>query len=443
MSLELVASASMKRAISTTLLCIFVICSCSFGQEPAQIDTAARHNIGPNEARGTVEPVKRHVAFHQYLWKIVEYPTKAAVRVASLPLMGLGYVSNKDSTVGNFTEIFYKDNRKGYLFPTLSVQSDRCVAAALQYNHQSLLPFKTGLNLKLYYGGRTEREYRVRISNESFLHRAVRFSLSVYDLRHPDRYLYGVGMQSNEINRTRYPQRDRIVYGKWDISAFGDWAVDVTASYRHTEAIEDKRIGDDCCNSEERWGVGAGVMYDDRAFGEFSPYGWKVVGSVARVFGSRETDSDYWKYDGSIKKHFNVYRRTRIFHLSVRADGVRRINNKSVPFWDLPILGGEDYLRGFPVDRFRDNVTLVFTAQYRYPIFQRLSGSFFVDFGSAAPEWESFKLQDFRTGYGWQLESHLDDNFIFRLQLAHSREGLQVYVATATSIDLLEKKAVR
>jgi outer membrane protein assembly factor BamA len=250
-------------------------------------------------------------------------------------------------------------------------------------------------------------------------------------------------MQSNEINRTRYPQRDRIVYGKWDISPYGDWAVDVTASYRHTEAIEDKRIGDDCCNSEERWGVGAGVMYDDRAFGEFSPYGWKVVGSVARVFGSRETDSDYWKYDGSIQKHFNVYRRTRIFHLSVRADGVRRINNKSVPFWDLPILGGEDYLRGFPVDRFRDNVTLVFTAQYRYPIFQRLSGSFFVDFGSAAPEWESFKLQDFRTGYGWQLESHLDDNFIFRLQLAHSREGLQVYVATATSIDLLEKKAVR
>jgi hypothetical protein len=165
----------MRRAISACLFCIYVICSCSFGQEPTQIDTTTRHNVGPGEARGTVEPVKRNVTLHQYLWKIVEYPTKAAVEIASLPLMGLGYVSNKDCSVGNFTEIFYKDNRKGYLFPTLSVQSDRCIAAALQYNHQSLLPFKTGLNLKLYYGGRTEREYRVRISNESFLLRAVRF----------------------------------------------------------------------------------------------------------------------------------------------------------------------------------------------------------------------------------------------------------------------------
>gem|GEM_PF-4087624 len=433
----------MKHAVLTALLSIFIICSCSYGQEPEQIDTTDTRNIGPNEARGTVEPVKRHIALHQYLWKIVEYPTKAVVRVASWPLMGLGYMSNKDSTVGDFTEIFYKDNRKGYLFPTLSVQSDRCIAAALQYNHLSLLPFRTGLNLKLYYGGRTEREFRVRFSNDSFLHRAVRFSLSAHDLRRPDRYLYGVGMQSRAYDRTRYTQRDRIVLGKWDVSPYGDWAIDVTASYRYTDATEDKRIRDGCCDSEERWGFGAGVMYDDRAFGEFSPYGWKVAGSVARVFSSRKIDSDYWKYGGSIQKHFNVYRRTRTFYLSARADGVRRIDDKAVPFWDLPILGGEDYLRGFPADRFRDKVALVFTAQYSYPIFQRLNGSFFVDLGSAAPAWESFELRDFRTGYGWQLESHLDDNFIFRLQLAHSREGLQVYVATATSIDFLEKKAVR
>jgi outer membrane protein assembly factor BamA len=133
----------------------------------------------------------------------------------------------------------------------------------------------------------------------------------------------------------------------------------------------------------------------------------------------------------------------RVLHLSAETRGVRRINNDAVPFWSLPILGGEDHLRGFPVDRFRDYVTLLLSAQYRYPIFGRFNGCLFVDFGSAAPAWESFELSDFRTGYGWELLTHISDDFVFKFQVAHGRDGFQLYVGTSTVLDLAEKGLLR
>jgi hypothetical protein len=433
----------MGRALSAVFIFVFAFGCCFAEEQESRDDSTRSRGYGPYEARGTVQPMGRQIPLHQHLWKVVEYPTECTARLISLPLAGMGYLFKKEYEVGQFTEIFYFDNGQGYLFPSCFWQTDRGAAVALEFDHRSVLPFGTGMNVRLCYGGRSEHEYRLRICGGDAGDAVGGFALSVHDLRRPDRWFYGLGIRSGHDDRKGYLQEDRLIRARWSAGTCGYVTVGVSGTYRHTE-VSTAGLGLESCNSSaEQWGVGTEIVYDDRPYADYSAYGWRFAGSIARILGSREIDSDYWRYTGSIQRQFNVYRETRVVHLSVIGKGIRSIGDQAVPFWNLPILGGDESLRGFPADRFRDRVTLVFTAQYRYPIFRRFGGSLFIDCGSAAAAWEQLESQQFKIGYGWELESHLDDNFSFRLQLAHSGEGLHVFIGTQTAIDLMEKGVVR
>lgn len=99
-----------------------------------------------------------------------------------------------------------------------------------------------------------------------------------------------------------------------------------------------------------------------------------------------------------------------------------------VPFYMLPALGGSHSIRGFHPDRFRDNNSYVVNAEYRRNLWLFLDGAAFVDFGQVFGQASDITFADTEFGYGAGLMIRLGRFILGRADLAHSRDGFQLYL---------------
>jgi hypothetical protein len=98
-------------------------------------------------------------------------------------------------------------------------------------------------------------------------------------------------------------------------------------------------------------------------------------------------------------------------------------DGQEVPFFYQPTLGGSQALRGFREFRFRDQNSLLMTAEYRWEAWWALDGALFVDAGTVAPTRQDLSLRDLDVSYGVGFRLHSNRAFAARLDLAFSREG--------------------
>lgn len=63
-------------------------------------------------------------------------------------------------------------------------------------------------------------------------------------------------------------------------------------------------------------------------------------------------------------------------------NGIAVFTAGSVPFFQLPQIGGQRRLRGYPEGKYRDRHLVILQAEYRFPLFWRLKGVAFVGTGS-------------------------------------------------------------
>jgi hypothetical protein len=96
---------------------------------------------------------------------------------------------------------------------------------------------------------------------------------------------------------------------------------------------------------------------------------------------------------------------------------------QQVPFYYQPTLGGSQQLRGFREFRFRDQNSLVMSAEYRWEASWMLDAAVFVDAGKVAARRGDLNLRNLDTSYGVGLRVHSNSAFVARLDLAFSREG--------------------
>lgn len=70
-----------------------------------------------------------------------------------------------------------------------------------------------------------------------------------------------------------------------------------------------------------------------------------------------------------------------------------------VPFYERPTLGGEDHMRGFREGQYNGQFSWGVQAEYRIPLFWRLSGVLFGSLGDAH-EWNDWRIYKFKYAYG-------------------------------------------
>jgi hypothetical protein len=132
---------------------------------------------------------------------------------------------------------------------------------------------------------------------------------------------------------------------------------------------------------------------------------------------------DFHRVDIDIQQYIPLPHRYRTFAFRAGAEITDADAGQQVPFYYQPTLGGAQTLRGFREFRFRDQNSLLLTAEYRWEAWWALDGALFVDAGTVAANRRDLSFGDMDVSYGVGLRFHSNRAVVGRLDLAFSREG--------------------
>jgi outer membrane translocation and assembly module TamA len=105
-----------------------------------------------------------------------------------------------------------------------------------------------------------------------------------------------------------------------------------------------------------------------------------------------------------------------------------------VPLTELPMLGGDAFLRGYPYARFRDRLAAVGSLQYMWNVSQYAEAYVFGDVGRVYEGYNQLTLSGLRAGFGVGLEFHSEQSFLVDATIASSIDGGIVLLAAFSPV---------
>jgi hypothetical protein len=178
----------------------------------------------------------------------------------------------------------------------------------------------------------------------------------------------------------------------------------------------------------------AGFLVDTRDSSFRPTSGALAEASVDYSHGLSEPSS-YFRLRGSVMGVIDLWKRSHTLILRAWAMSVYPTNDAPVPFTELVVLGGPDDLRGVRWGLYRDFSGMLFTAEYRWPVWMWMDASLFTDAGGVfGQNFSDFNVTQLKPDIGAGIRIRTSQSFLFRLQLAWSpADGVQFFVS-ATAV---------
>src|SRR3569832_2178767 len=107
---------------------------------------------------------------------------------------------------------------------------------------------------------------------------------------------------------------------------------------------------------------------------------------------------DFWHY-GIEAQHYWSLGPTRVLGVRLYGEGVTG-SVADVPYYDLPALGGDLYLRGYTFDRFRDRLAGFGELQYRWVLSSYAAAYLFGAAGRVYHAYDALSREAMRVGFG-------------------------------------------
>ena len=172
-------------------------------------------------------------------------------------------------------------------------------------------------------------------------------------------------------------------------------------------------------------GLGGVVTYDDRD-NVVNAYKGSLIEGSLYVFRN-EIGSDFNFLNLNIL--FQTYKEIKPRNiLAFQFSG--RYNSDGVPMLDMATAGGEEILRGYARNRFRDRNFTGFQVEYRYPLFWRLGMVTFAGVGDVFSSIRDLSLQraKYSIGTGLRFTINPAERLNLRFDIGFGREGPQYYL---------------
>ncbi|WP_192820882.1 BamA/TamA family outer membrane protein [Rufibacter sp. LB8] len=172
-------------------------------------------------------------------------------------------------------------------------------------------------------------------------------------------------------------------------------------------------------------GLGPSVIYDTRD-NLFTPKTGAYHQAYAQYFGKfLGSDTNFMRYRLDLRKYFSG-----VGPGVIALQSMFMFTTGDVPFQFMSPLGGVNVMRGLLEGRFRDDNAMVYQAEYRFPLFWKISGAAFAGTGQVAKYSEDFSLSRFHFTGGGGLRYKLNnEGMVVRGDIATSKEGVYIYFA--------------
>jgi outer membrane protein assembly factor BamA len=106
----------------------------------------------------------------------------------------------------------------------------------------------------------------------------------------------------------------------------------------------------------------------------------------------------------------------------------------AVPFYMLPVLGGNNTIRAYDDYQFHDQNTVLATAELRIAVLAHLDAAVFYDAGNVAGRWRDLNFD--KTAIGGGLRLHLRRATFARMDIAHGAQGWTAIFRTSEPLKL-------
>ncbi len=364
----------------------------------------------------------------------------------SLPARVKGVLFNVDETYG--------------VYPVASYITDYGFNVGGRFVHKNLFGHQEHLKLRANFGGEFSQAYGIQLTSGLIANRIQAGIESRYERRPRERF-FGIG-NANELPEppampldptladaaisSRFRENIIRAVATLDVKLAGPFAFRSSGALAirefanaegDTEAImtnfeTSRLVGYD--SGVKNVYVEGELIYDTRR--PTSPWqtqaidatGWLASVHLGRAKGVDGDPTAFTRYGAELQRYFDLYRGSRTLALRVMVDGITGsdgLTDGKISFIDLPRLGGAEFLRGYPENRFRDRAVALATAEYTWDLGNYLAGYLFTDAGRTVHTWSQLdtNLDDLHVGFGGGVEVHTAKSFVLRGQLAFSREG--------------------
>ena len=152
---------------------------------------------------------------------------------------------------------------------------------------------------------------------------------------------------------------------------------------------------------------------------------------LLRIDYSQDLTADrfrYGRYVAEVRQYVpvGIFPKSRRLALRGRLEQTEPLfDGEAVPFYQLPSLGGQNMLRGFPSNRFQNTGSLVLNVEYRYPIWSNWDAALFVDSGQVFSGLSDVAADRLQWSYGGGIHMLNQKGLSFRFEVAGSPEGVR------------------
>lgn len=413
----------------------------------------------PGAEHGRVDPIDTGDGAGRVLGRVILWIPRLPLELVMQPIRGGLYLQEKFQVADKVASIFLSEDGKLGIYPTAFAETGFGLNIGARAFVRDLFGANEKLALRVGFGGKFNRVFGVDLDTGD---RAGRVAFGVdarYENRDRDRFFgYGngdvvppppPGMPYHVLDdsvsvssrfklniwrvtprlRLRLPHRLRVQLAGGYVNKEFEGDATITGNDQRTEDVYDIRG-----NALPGFVRGTRFAYGElelaydsrRPADEYDAPGIRGTGGLIMAFlgrqhGLLEDEPQFYRLGVDLQRYFRITPGPRVFELRAYGEMVTGPRDQ-VPFTELARLGGNDVLRGYTSDRFRDRVATVVQGGYLWQIGRALAGELFVDVGKVHSSVSAIDLTNLRVGFGIALE-------------AYSAAGMLVRTAVASSID--------
>ena len=404
----------------------------------------------PGEESGRIDPVDGGDSTLRRIGRGVLFVPRGVMWLAFAPVRGAVWVFERYQVQDRTRRIFFNDEGTAGLYPTVRRESGFGLTMGARFVHRDLFGAGEKLSVHAGGGGRFRELYQASLETGDRLGGYVALGLAAEYEGYPKDAYYGIG-NGDDGAQARFQQRFARVAAVADVHARPDLQARLSGAYKDVDfARSDEGAPIDEQFPPEALVGFAGLRHayaelelrwdTRRAESVWSPIsihsaGWLVAGYAGRVT-ALEGGESFWRFGADLQGFVAVGDGPRVIAGRLHAEAVDQ-GRDEIAFTELPRLGGKTYLRGYPLDRFRDRVAVLASLDYQWDLARIASASLFTDVGRVAPSIGDVDFSGLRVGYGVALDLHTDRSPLIRVMLASSIDGgLLVEFAFDTVFDL-------
>ena len=361
------------------------------------------------------------------------------------PIVKLVTVLERYHVINRLTNLFTLGGTKALLLPTIFVDFSRFASVGFYFHYKDLgvenhnLTVQAGIWTGDWYHAVVTDSFKIFAKDQGTVKLRAEF------FWRPDHVFHGLGPDTRQSDESFFRQRRTEVALSlkaklWDLNR-----VFFEVQYRNVkiEAGQDRPID----APDLPWAVGDpgavpgyGETYNlltakmKLDLDSRNPERGATPGSGLRFEASGSYSVDpgntalhFARWGGELAGFWDITGNNHVLALRLCVAGLERVGDAPVPITERLLVGGSpERMPGFLEGRFRGDSMLLFTAQYRYPIWSMLDASLFVSVGNVFNgRFDDFAFRRMVMSWGIALRTNTSRDVSFDLLLAFGTNQLE------------------